>query len=96
MAWEEQKSTARDKVECRRFLFFSCYGVQWRLLRSITVHTHAKTKSIRNPKLLLNSIFYKIMDSKSNQRLILDFRCAFKSILFLYVKFCKQGGVQNV
>ena len=33
-------------------------------------------KDVPSPKSLLNSIFCKIMDSNSNQRLILDFRCA--------------------
>ena len=37
-------------------------------------------------------IFQNYMDSNSNQRLIMDFRCTSKSILFSYVEFCKQGG----
>ena len=37
-------------------------------------------------------IFQTYMDSNSNQRLIMDFRCTSKSILFSYVEFCKQGG----
>ena len=40
---------------------------------------------------LLIWIFCKIMDSNSNQRLIWDFRCAYKSILFSCVPFYKQG-----
>ena len=31
------------------------------------------------------------MGSNSNQRLILDFRCASKSLWFSYVEFCMQG-----
>ena len=47
-------------------------------------------KNVSNPKLLLNSIFCKIMESNSNQWLILDFRCTSKSLLFSYFEFCKQ------
>ena len=39
-----------------------------------------------------NASKFHILDSNSNQRLILDFRCASKSILFSYVEFCEQGG----
>ena len=49
------------------------------------------SKDVPNLKSLLNSIFCNIIDSNSNQRLIWDFRCAFKSILFSYVEFRKQG-----
>ena len=33
LAWKEQKSTARDEVECRDFLFFPRYGVFCDLLQ---------------------------------------------------------------
>ena len=52
-------------------------------------------KNVSNKKSRLNSIFCNMMDSNSNERLIWDFRCSSKSILFSYVEFCRQGGIQN-
>ena len=53
-----------------------------------TLHRVYKKKC---PESKIESIFCKIVDCNSNQRLILDFRCASKSLLFSYVEFCKQG-----
>ena len=77
--------TLSNEVKC---------GVPWRSIYGPLLFLLYRVfqKKCPIPKSLLNWMFCKIMDSNSNQRLIWDFRCASKSILFSYVSFCKQGG----
>ena len=52
-------------------------------------------KKCPNYKIASRLDISKITDTNSNQKLILDIRGASQSILFLYVQFCKQWGVEN-